>query len=230
MKNPTISGIYARFAALAIVAIISLAASWTVAQPAFKDHPEQQAGGNAHTLPVYGSLSAFSFQAQDGKPLSSDTLAGKVWIADFIYTTCTDECPLMTAEMARLQQKIASHQPVMLVSFTVDPENDTPAVLQQYANRFQVQSERWKFLTGPRKDLYQLAQKNFHLPVQAIAPAPDTDHAHHKSRQTARPFLHSQKFVLVDQHLQIRGYYDSTDPDAIKKLLETDLPSLLSAS
>ncbi|MGE3728425.1 MAG: SCO family protein [Candidatus Sericytochromatia bacterium] len=224
--------------ALGLIASVLAAASQAVNQPAqFSAHVNQEIhvsvtpGASAGELPVYGQLSDFSFTERNGTSYGADELKQHPWIADFIYTSCTTECPLMSSEMARLQKALPEQTPVKLVSFTVDPEVDTPARLAEYAERFQAKPEVWKFLTGPREKLYTLAQKGFHLPAQAIEVAPqkhhESDPAHGASAPKENPFLHSQKFVLVDQDLQIRGYYDSTRPEELERLLKTDLPRLL---
>ena len=235
--------------ALGLIASVLAAASQAVNQPAQfsklanqEIHVSVTPGVSAGELPVYGQLSDFSFTERNGKAFGANELKQHPWIADFIYTSCTTECPLMSAEMARLQKALPEQTPVKLVSFTVDPEVDTPARLAEYAERFQAKPEVWKFLTGPREKLYTLAQKGFHLPAQAMEVAPQkhhesahdsthgSDHAQDKTTASVpkeNPFLHSQKFVLVDQDLQIRGYYDSTRPEELERLLKTDLPRLL---
>ncbi|PIQ26715.1 SCO family protein [bacterium (Candidatus Blackallbacteria) CG17_big_fil_post_rev_8_21_14_2_50_48_46] len=230
---------FSQFIALALLAFLVSSACYAIRQPsqnlAESAEPPAvrvEAQRVSGQLPVYGSLNSFSFMERNGQAWGSEALKGRVWIADFIYTSCTTECPLMTAEMARLQQALSGKEHVHLVSFSVDPERDTPQKLTEYAARFQADAKIWKFLTGPREALYRLAQKEFHLPVQALEPVPAA-HAHHESasaqtkQDEAQPFLHSQKFVLVDSQLQIRGYYDSTRSDELERLLKTDLPRLL---
>jgi cytochrome oxidase Cu insertion factor (SCO1/SenC/PrrC family) len=92
-------------------------------------------------------------------------LEGKVWVASFIFTNCPDECPLMTAEMARLQSDLAHIPELRLVSISVDPERDIPAVLSQYADRFDADPERWLFLTGDKQAIYRLARDGFRLGI-----------------------------------------------------------------
>jgi protein SCO1 len=241
-KQPS-SPFFPQLAALILIACIFAAASQALNQPAHltaipaqEIHLPLAPGTQSQVLPVYGQLSDFSFIESNGKVFGSENLRKHVWIADFIYTSCTTECPLMSAEMARLQNKLSELKDIRLVSFTVDPEVDTPSRLAEYAERFQAQADRWKFLTGQREKLYALAQKDFHLPAQANdAFAPNEHHSsgeHHgtasdESKIKENPFLHSQKFVLVDQDLQIRGYYDSTRSEEMERLLKTDLPRLL---
>lgn len=227
-----------QFIALTLTALLVGFATQAINQPASLKIIDKQQSLHAKirksdTLPIFGTVSKFSLLERSGSPFSWKDLSGFVWIADFIYTSCTTECPLMTAGMAHLQQALQNQsQKIRLVSFTVDPETDTPQKLSEYAARFQARPDIWKFLTGPREVLYKLAQKDFRLPVQAI---PNSLEKHQKhlsdtsTRQSPQPFLHSQKFVLIDKQMQIRGYYDSTNPEEILRLLKTDIPLLLSA-
>src|ERR1700686_554401 len=101
------------------------------------------------SLPVYYDVPAFDLVAQDGQAFDSKVLSGKIWVADFIYTTCPGPCPRMTSQMHEVQKATAKMQGVKLVSFTVDPERDTPPVLAEYAKMHGASAERWYFLTGP---------------------------------------------------------------------------------
>jgi len=165
-------------------------------------------------LPVLGTVPPFSLVRSSGAPLSHADLAGEVWVADFIYTRCGSLCPLLSAQMAKLQSALAQHAggaAVRLVSFSVDPLNDTPAALRAYATRFRADERRWFFLTGERSALHRLVADGFHLAVAERSPAEDTD--------GEGLITHSDRFVLVDRHLQIRGYYHGTDESAIQQLL-----------
>ncbi|MBI2532733.1 MAG: SCO family protein, partial [Deltaproteobacteria bacterium] len=154
---------------------------------------------------------------RSGKSVGLAALRGKIWIADFIYTTCTDTCPLQTAAMAKLQEQWSDRPELKLVSFTVDPARDTPKVLAGYADKFKADAERWLFLTGETEQVAQLIQAGFHLSA-----APLTE-----GGTQANIILHSPRFVLVDQNSEIRGYYDSRDGEALKRL-KADVALLLS--
>jgi len=119
----------------------------------------------APRLPVYGSLPDFALVERSGRPVRRLDLEGKIWVASFIFTNCSDECPLMTAEMARLQADVAPMPDLRLVSITVDPERDSAAVLSQYAERFTADPERWLFLTGDKEAIYRLARDGFRLGI-----------------------------------------------------------------
>lgn len=154
-------------------------------------------------LPRLGTLPAFSLQERSGRPVTSDSLRGKTWVADFIFTRCGGACPAMTARMARLRREVPAD--VVFVSFTVDPGYDTPENLSRYATSFKA-GDGWLFVTGPQKALYALSTEGFKLAAMEVPPEQQEEGGD-------GPFLHSSKFVLVDRSGQIRGYYDSTEED-----------------
>jgi cytochrome oxidase Cu insertion factor (SCO1/SenC/PrrC family) len=147
-------------------------------------------GVSSARLPVYGSVPDFTLIDQHGRPLRKSDLAGNIWIANFIFTNCPDECPLMTAEMARLQADLADVLDLRLVSITVDPQHDTPQILSQYAARFQANPERWFFLTGDKGTIYRLAREGFRLgvvePTEQPAPSPTNNDALNPSRRSSK--------------------------------------------
>lgn len=160
-------------------------------------------------LAVHHQVPDFSLIDQRGNPIVLSDLKGKIWVADFIFTRCVAACPLMTDKMKKLQEEF-SESSVDFVSFSVDPQYDTPDVLFQYANRFGVDGNRWFFLTGDKETIYHLTQEGFGLAIG----------------QQDSEVLHSARFVLVDRRGQIRGYYDSNEDEALQKLRQ-DIPSLL---
>jgi protein SCO1/2/putative membrane protein len=159
--------------------------------------------------PVLGEpVPEFRLTTHTGRPLTRTDLLGRPWLADFIFTSCGDTCPAMTAHMARLRGKLPAD--VRLVSFTVDPGHDTPEVLAAYARPFDP-GERWLFVTGTQADLFRLSVDGFKLVAAEVPPdqqVPGGD----------GPFLHSTRFVLVDASAQVVGYYDSADPQALEQL------------
>jgi len=157
------------------------------------------------TVSAYGTVPAFELVNQNGQPFGSAQLAGKIWIADFIYTTCPGPCPMISSRMSDLQKPLEKSD-VHLVSFSVDPEKDTPRVLRGYAEKLQADPARWDFLTGPKSAIYKLSHDGFKL---AVSDGMD---------EQGIP-VHSTRMVLVDRHGQIRGYYDATEADAVTKLL-----------
>lgn len=167
-------------------------------------HSEDSAG----KLNQYGAVPDFALTERSGVTVGLEQLRGKIWVADFVYTTCTDTCPLQTAMMAKLQQEYFDKPNVQFVSFTVDPERDTPAVLTAYAAKHKADAARWYFLTGQRDRMMGLIQNGFHL---AVATTPIGGDA-------GGMIPHSPRFVLVDQQGRIRGYYDSRELEAFVRL------------
>ena len=157
------------------------------------------------TVSSYGTVPTFQLTNQNGQPFGSGQLAGKIWIAYFIYTTCPGPCPMISGRMSELQKPLEKTD-VHLVSFSVDPEKDTPAVLRSYAERLQAEPGRWDFLTGAKSAIYKLSHDGFKLAVSDGSDAQGLP-------------VHSTRMVLVDRRGQIRGYYDATEPDAITKLV-----------
>ena len=156
------------------------------------------------TISSYGALPPFELVNQDAQPFGSAQLAGKIWIADFIFTSCPGPCPIISSRMSELQKPLEKTD-IHLVSFTVDPEKDTPEVLRSYAEKLHARPARWDFLTGARPEIYALTRDGFKLDI-----SDDSDEA---------GMRHSTLVVLVDRHGVIRGYYDALAPDAVTKLL-----------
>ena len=159
--------------------------------------------------PLLGQVPAFTLTNRDGRPVTLASLAGRPWIADFVFTRCAASCPMMTARLARLGKELPPGKPVRRVSFTVDPVHDTPEVLARYADSYKAPSD-WLFLTGPEADLHRLSREGFKLAIDV----PKGD-----AGSTVLPILHSTRFVLVDGQGCIRGYYDGEDEEAMKRLV-----------
>ncbi len=169
-------------------------------------------------LPVLGEAPAFSYAERSGKPFGSEDLKGKVWIADFIFTRCAGICPLMANHMRMLQDRLKQKKNIRFVSFSVDPEHDTPEVLFKYAEKFSADRDRWLFLTGPKQEIFNLSERSFHLGVGDVP---------EKDRQAVdQSVMHSSKFALVDSKGKIRGYYDSQTMNDFDRLIE-DAKTLL---
>src|SRR5881227_3715982 len=116
------------------------------------------------TVSSYGTVPEFVLLNQDGKNFGSAQLRGKIWIADFIYTTCPGPCPMISTRMSELQKPLEQTD-VHLVSFSVDPERDTPEVLRGYAEKLRAEPKRWDFLTGPKSAIYDLSHNGFKLAI-----------------------------------------------------------------
>jgi len=169
--------------------------------------------------PVLGTIPDFTFTERDGSRVSRADLAGEPWIAAFIFTRCGSICPRITDQMIRLGTLMPHPELVRRVSFTVDPEYDTPQVLSAYARDHGIApaaTSRWLFLNGPESALKSLVRNGFKLVVE-------------KGDSPEDPILHSSRLVLVDGQGSVRGYYDAFDEEAIGRLLE-DLRALLRES
>ncbi len=179
----------------------------------------EDADASNDSLPIMFDAPGFELTNQEGETFSSESLAGHVWVADFIFTRCPGPCPVMTQNMKKLHDTFDDAEKLRFVTFTVDPENDTPAVLKKYARRFKADSERWTFLTGERETIFGLSVDGFKL---AAAPAEAADDPSH-------PIVHSQRYVLVDREGKIRGYYNGLETADLQSI-ERDLRSLLGES
>jgi protein SCO1/2 len=151
-------------------------------------------------LPSYSVVPDFTLTDQTGGPfLSAQALKDRVWVADFIFTNCSGPCPRMSSQMHQVQ--IALPEKVRLVSFTVDPARDTPEVLAAYASHFEARQGRWFFLTGPQEMLHHLGRDVFML------------------GNVDGNLEHSTRFVLIDKASRVRGFYLTSEEDAIPRLI-----------
>jgi len=172
-------------------------------------------GVKPEPLPVLGTLPDFSLTERSGQAFGLNDLRGKIWVADFIFTNCAGTCPVMTTAMTEIQLMALAEKldDAKLVSITVDPERDTPEVLQRFANGYGALAGRWYFLTGDGAAIQQLANKGFLLSA-ATSGGPAEE-----------PIIHSDRFVLVDRQGRIRGYYHGTEEEGVAQLLK-DLKKL----
>lgn len=188
----------------------------------------------------------FNLVERSGRSVTKSDLLGMVWIADFIFTGCVDACPLLSHLMSKLQTTFASDADFRLVSISLDPVHDTPAVLSQYANRFHAHPQRWLFLTGDKKHIYDLTRSGFRLgafdpnELDETSNLPQSgiwrlqlnlvqgwlepalalaDHPVQRAEVSKRDAIqHSGRLVLIDRRGQIRRYYDSKDEDVLQRL------------
>jgi protein SCO1 len=167
-------------------------------------------GCHRKELPVYGDVPAFSLTDQSGRAFSSAALRGSVWIADFFFTNCTGPCPRMSSRLRQIEKQY-SRPDLKLVSFTVDPQRDTPEVLASYSKKFQAEPDRWFFLTGPMAELDHLCRDVFLF------------------GNVDGKLDHSTRFALVDRQSRIRGSYLTADAESIARL-KADLETLLQES
>jgi protein SCO1 len=158
-------------------------------------------------MDVFGPTPTFNLTDQSGAAFSSASLAGRVTLLDFVYTHCTDACPLLSATFQETQRKLADDSKIGLVSLSVDPQHDTPAVMAEYAQQFQADPARWKLLTGDWDQVYDVVT-GFKLATRpprppADAPAPG-----------GTELTHTTRIVLIDPQLQVRAYLDGQDATA----------------
>lgn len=167
--------------------------------------------GPPDSPPVWGELPSFALSDQNAQTFGSADLKGVVWVADFMFTSCPARCPLLTREMSRIQREIRTQgwDDVRLVSISIDPDTDTPQVLADYARKHGADPALWRFLTGPREQIWNLSVEGFKLPVAEAA-----EHG------ISGPILHSNKFVLADRRGRIRGYYDAMDSEQWTQLID----------
>jgi protein SCO1/2 len=155
---------------------------------------------------VYHTVPAFELIDQDSIPYSYESLGGKIHIADFFFTNCQTICPQMTAHMKKVAKRVAEFNNVVIVSFTVDPENDSPSVLKQYAEANGIDTKKWKFLTGDESYIHDLGGNGYML--NAL-----------RDSSEQGGFLHSEYFVMVDAGGHVRGMYDGTSDADVERLI-----------
>ena len=162
---------------------------------------------------IYHKIPAFRFLNQDSTWVSDKDFAGKIYVADFFFTSCPTICPTMKTQLLRIYERYANNHAVRIVSHSIDPTFDTPAVLHQYAERLQVKAPRWNMLTGDKKAIYQLGEKSYMVTAQ-------------EDKNEAGGFVHSGAFILVDKNRHVRGIYDGTKEDEVNHLMK-DIEILL---
>ncbi len=154
---------------------------------------------NEPDLPVYGAISDVQLQDSLGRPFSKSDMLKTKWVANFIFTRCPSMCPAMSLQFQLLDKTLSSD--VGLLSFTVDPDHDTPEVMAAFAKKYTADAKKWFFITGKKDDIKQMI-RSCHLGVEDD------------------PNMHSLRFILIDDKAQIRGYYDSTEAGVLQKIKE----------
>ena len=188
MKKPLI---------LTLGALLGIAVVAVAFLPSLRGHQQKD-------LDDYGSAPSFKLTERAGYLVDSERLKGEVWVAGFVFTRCAGQCPMISAQMERLQKKLHAQPRFQLISITVDADYDTPQRLATYAKKWEADPKRWWFLTGDAKEIHDLIEKGFHL--SAGTPAPGGD------------LIHTAKLVLVDPNGEIRGYYDGLDSNSVDEL------------
>ncbi len=157
---------------------------------------------------LFGNVPDFNFTANTGSPISLADLKGKVWVADFFFTSCPGICPSMTANMRAVQSAFANNEDLKIISFSVDPKKDTTKVLAAYAEKFGARAPQWLFVTGDETAIHTLGNVGFRLATA-------------ENKGSPGGFLHSDRFILVDRQGRIRAYFHGTEPADIERLIQT---------
>jgi protein SCO1/2 len=201
------------FLTMAIISIAAISAFYMVLKPKYNLKIYNPADVNPElvdSLIQYKKrdhhIADFSFVNQNGKIVTQKDYEGKIYVADFFFTTCQSICPKMTSNMVEVQKAIKDNPKVLLLSHTVIPEIDSVPVLKKYAIKKGVDDRKWNLVTGDKKAIYDMARKSY-LAVKLGSP------------EQAYDMVHTENFVLVDSKRRVRGFYDGTDPEEIKKLI-----------
>lgn len=168
---------------------------------------------NGKTDTVFHTIADFSFTNQDGEMVSNKNFENSIYVTDFFFTTCHTICPIMSTQMERIVKYYNSNNQVLFLSHTVDPEIDTVEQLKDYATKHNADSKKWMFVTGNKKELYDIARNSYYMDAQQGDGGPDD-------------FIHTQNFALIDKEKRIRGYYDGTDSLEVNQLIK-DIELLL---
>jgi protein SCO1/2 len=155
----------------------------------------------------YHTIADFSFTNQNGKLITQKDYEGKIYVADFFFTTCGSICPKMTTNLVEIQKAFINNSKVMLLSHTVFPETDSVSVLKEYSIKNGVIDSKWNLVTGDKKQIYTLARKSY-LAVKLGKPEELYD------------MVHTENFVLVDSKRRVRGFYDGTKKEEMDRLIE----------
>jgi protein SCO1/2 len=173
--------------------------------------PELLRMGHGH------KIGTFRFQNEHGETITEKDFSGKVWVAEYFFTSCGSICPKMNVQLQRLQAKFEKEEKLQILSFTVDPDTDVPSRLLAYAEKHNAKTPQWTFLTGEKAQLYELARKSFFLLKPSEVP---------KHGDAGSDFIHTNNFVLIDTQKRIRGYYDGTSREEVDQLM-SDISKLL---
>lgn len=152
-------------------------------------------------------IADFSFVNQNGKTVTQNDYEGKIYVADFFFTTCQTICPVMARQMERVQEAIRNNPDAMILSHSVTPEIDTPEVLKAYAEKHHVDSRKWNLVTGDKRKIFEIARRSY-LAVKTDTEAEMYD------------MVHTENFVLIDRDRRIRGFYDGTKKEDVDRLIE----------
>ena len=163
----------------------------------------------------FHTVSDFNLINQNGETITQETYKNKIYVTDFFFTRCETICPIMTGNMAKIQEEFLNDDDIMLLSLSVTPEIDSVSVLRDYANKKGVIDSKWNVTTGDIKHIYELARKSYFAVVE-------------RGDGELQEFIHTPKFILIDKEKRIRGIYDGTNDDDIEQLIN-DIKNLKSS-
>jgi protein SCO1 len=169
--------------------------------------------GKQITDTLYHQIPDFEFISQDSAKITQKDFAGKIYVADFFFTTCPTICPKMKTQMLRIYEKFKDNPNVAILSHTIDPRHDTPAVLKEFSKNLGIQNSMWSMVTGDKAKIYEIGQKSYMVSATDDPTQPGG-------------IVHSGAFILIDKDRHIRGIYDGTEPEKVDKLME-DMEVLL---
>jgi protein SCO1/2 len=172
---------------------------------------DKMPGANGDT--TYHTVGPFSLTNQLGHTVTNKDLKGKIYVADYFFANCKSICPKMSSQLERVQARFKNEPDLMILSHTVDPARDTVAALERYATMHQADPLKWFFLTGDKKQLYDLARHSYLVTATEGNGGPDD-------------FVHTEQVALVDKEMHLRGFYDGTDSTAVNRMI-TDIEQLL---
>jgi len=173
----------------------------------------KKVNGKQITDTIYHQIPNFEFINQDFSKITQKDYEGKIYVADFFFTTCPTICPKMKTQMLRIYEKFKDNPKVGILSHTIDPRHDTPAVLREFMNNLNIKSKMWQMVTGDKAKIYEIGQKSYMVSATDDPTQPGG-------------IVHSGAFVLVDKNRHIRGIYDGTEPEKVDKLMK-DMEVLL---
>ena len=173
----------------------------------------KNADGSSSVDTIYQTIPDFKFLNQDSIYITNDKFKGKIYIADFFFTSCTSICPIMHRNMKTIFDKFKDNNDIMFLSHTIDFKYDTPSVLKKYATKLGVDGPKWQFVYGTKDSVYNIAEKSYLVAVGEDSTNRDG-------------YVHQGFLVLIDKDRKIRGAYDGTNPEQVEQLIK-DIPVLL---
>jgi len=175
---------------------------------------EKTVNGKVVVDTIYQTIPAFNFVNQDNEPVSNKDFDGKIYVADFFFTSCPSICPVMQRNLLKVYEKFKGNPQVKILSHSIDAKYDTPPVLKKYAQKLGVEGTQWEFVHGSRDSVYTMAEKNY---LTAVNEDPNKE---------TGGFIHQGWFILVDKEKRLRGAYDGTNEEQVKQLV-ADMQTLL---